>query len=134
MHFTEYDTRLAAYAIVIDDQGHLLLTWFNGSAFAQPCWTMPGGETGFHVDVGDIVATQHFTGAATTGRRPFRSQQFLLHATITGGELGTTECGGSTDFARWVPIVDIPLIGPRADVVDLVADVLRRSQVNPSRT
>ncbi len=145
MRFTDYDTRLAAYAIVTDDDGHLLLTWFNGSAFAQPCWTMPGGgvefdesiedtvirevyeETGFHVDVGDIVVTHHFTGAATAGRRPFRSQQFILHATIRGGELGTTESRGSTDFARWVPVADIPLLGLRADIVDLAADVVRRA-------
>lgn len=145
MHFTEYDTRQAAYAIVTDNDGHLLLTWFNGSAFAQPCWTMPGGgvefdesiqdaavrevfeETGFHVDVGEVVVTHHFTRAATSGRRPFRSQQFILDATITGGVLGTTEQGGSTDFARWVAIADIPRLDPKADVVDLAADVVRRT-------
>ena len=30
MEFTEYDTRLAAYAVVSDGE-RILLTWFNGS-------------------------------------------------------------------------------------------------------
>lgn len=33
----------------------------------------------------------------------------------------------STDFARWVAIADIPRLDPKADVVDLAADVLRRT-------
>ncbi len=28
----------------------------------------------------------------------------LFEATIIGGELGTVEVGGSTDFAEWVPL------------------------------
>ncbi len=86
MHFTEYDTRLAAYAILTDENARVLLTWFNGGARAQPCWSLPGGR----VD-----------------RRPFRSQQFILAATITGGNLGTIETNGTTDCARWVPIAEV---------------------------
>lgn len=142
MHFTEYDTRLAAYALMTSDDEKMLLTWFNGSVGAAPCWTMPGGgvefdesleeavvrevfeETGYHVAVGSVVAEHHFTRQATGTRRPLRSQRFILTATITSGCLGTTEVGGTTDFAQWVPIVDVASLEPRADIVDVAMNVL----------
>lgn len=142
MHFTEYDTRLAAYGLLTTDDGHILLTWFNGSAHAAPCWTMPGGgvefdesigaavarevweETGYRVDVGQVLAEHHVTAPRTGDRRPWRSQRFILAATITGGELGTTEVGGTTDFAQWVPIAEVPRLEPRADIIDAAIGVL----------
>ena len=142
MHFTEFDTRLAAYGLLTTDDGQILLTWFNGDTRAEPCWTMPGGgvefdesirdavvrevleETGYTVDVGHIVAEHHFTVPRTAVRRPFRSQCFLLAATITGGELGTTEVDGTTDFAKWVPIGEVVALQPRADIVDVAIDAL----------
>jgi hypothetical protein len=30
VEFTEWDTRLAAYAVIVDDQRRLLLIWYNG--------------------------------------------------------------------------------------------------------
>ncbi len=95
MHFTEYDTRLAAYGLLTTEDGKILLTWFNGNARATRCWTMPGGgvefdesirdavarevfeETGYLVDVGHVIAEHHFTVPCTAERRPFRSQRFL---------------------------------------------------------
>ena len=142
MHFTEYDTRLAAYGLLTTEAGHVLLTWFNGSAHAEPCWTMPGGgvefdesikdavtrevleETGYRVDVGMVLAEHHFTVPRTDVRRPFRSQRFILAATITGGELGTIEAGGTTDFAQWVPIAEVSRLEPRADIIDVAMGVL----------
>lgn len=141
MHFTEYDTRLAAYALLTRD-GQILLTWFNGSRQAEPSWSMPGGgvefdesledavvrevfeETGYRVEVGGVLAEHHFTAPARDGRRPFRSQRFILAGTITGGRLGTTEVGGSTDFAQWVPIADLPGLEPRADIIDVARSLL----------
>ena len=142
MHFTEYDTRLAAYGLLTTEDGKILLTWFNGNARATPCWTMPGGqdefddsirdavarevfeETGYLVDVGHVIAEHHFTVPCTADRRPFRSQRFLLAATITGGELGTTERDGTTDFAEWVPIVEVIELEPRADIVEVALAAL----------
>ncbi len=139
MHFTEYDTRLAAYGLLTTEDGKILLTWFNGTT---PCWTMPGGgvefdesiqgavarevfeETGYLVDVGHVIAEHHFTVPCTAERRPFRSQRFLLAATITGGELGTTERDGTTDFAKWVPILEAVELEPRADIVDVALAAL----------
>ncbi len=48
----------------------------------------------------------------------FRSQRFVFEATITGGELGTTEVDGSTDYARWVPLAELDG-QPRSEIVDI---------------
>ncbi len=142
MHFTAYDTRMAAYGLLTTEDASILLTWFNGNARAEPCWTMPGGgvefdeslrdavarevfeETGYRVDVGQVLADHHFTVPGTDDSRPLRSQRFILDATITDGELGTTEEGGTTDFAQWVPIGEVPSLVPRADIIDLTTRVL----------
>ncbi len=144
MHYTEYDTRLAAYAAMVNDENAILLTWFNGGpGRMQPCWSLPGGgvefdesikdavvretweETGYVVQVGAVVALNHFTVTSAERSRPFRAQHFLLDARITGGRLGTVEVGGTTDFARWVPLADFPL-GERAeDIVHLAVRYLQ---------
>ncbi len=146
MHFTEYDTRLAAYAVVVNDADEILLTWYNGEGSATPSWTLPGGgvefdesiadavvrevyeETGFQVEIGEFLAEHHFTGPRSSrSSRPFRSQRFLYAATVVGGKLGTTEVGGSTDLARWAPLADVPrLEEPRADIIDLAVSLADR--------
>lgn len=144
MHFTEFDTRLAAYALLVNDADEILLTWFNGEGRVEPGWTMPGGgvefdesipdavvrevfeETGYHVVVGDIIGQRHFISPSSSrSDKPFRSQQFLLAATIVGGELGTTEVDGTTDHARWIPISEVPHLDVwRSDTVDLALSLL----------
>ncbi|HEX5916837.1 MAG TPA: NUDIX domain-containing protein [Nocardioides sp.] len=125
MDFTDYHTRLAAYALLVDEVGgreHVLLAWWNGEGHSDPAWSLPGGgiefeesvldgmvrevyeETGYHVTPGPLLAEDFFTGRGRTFDGPFRSQRFVFEATITGGELGTTEVDGSTDRAAWVPL------------------------------
>lgn len=119
-----------------------MLTWFNGGANGTPGWSMPGGgvefdksiaeavvrevfeETGYRIIAGHVIATHHFADGQSANRRPFRSQRLILGATIVGGELGTVEVGGTTDFARWVPIADVPHLERRKDVVDIVIKML----------
>ncbi|MEI2712814.1 MAG: NUDIX hydrolase [Nocardioides sp.] len=139
MHFSEFHTRLAAYALILDDQGRVLLTWWNGEGRFDPAWTLPGGgidfdealrdglvrevreETGYDIEVGEMLADHFFT------RSPnkifdgwFRSQRFVYAAEIVGGELGTLEVGGSTDFARWVSLDELLTGGePRTEIVDV---------------
>ncbi len=146
MHFTEYDTRLAAYAVIVNDSNEMLLTWYNGEgATLTPKWTLPGGgvdfdesvtdavvreifeETGYHAAVGACILTSHFTIANYRGDgRAARFQRLLYSATVTGGTLGTTERGGSTDFARWVAVAEVAaLVEERADIVDLALEFLR---------
>lgn len=147
VHFTEYDTRFAAYAVILDDQDRVLLTWYNGIGYDPACWSMPGGgvefdesvqdavvrevleETGYQVEVGRPVAVHHFvhSGEGRAGR-PFKSVRLIFEATITGGELGTLEVGGSTDFAEWVPLDRIPDLTPRADIVAFAFDELTKGR------
>jgi 8-oxo-dGTP diphosphatase len=140
VHYTEYDTRLAVYAVLVDDRDRILLTWFNGGQRGlQPGWSLPGGgvdfdegleaavvrevheETGYDVEVGRLIAEHHFTGRREGGR-PFRAQRLLFAATIVGGRLGTVETDGTTDFARWVPRTDWPLSEHTAEIVQVGLD------------
>lgn len=150
VHFTEYDTRLAVYAVLVDDRDRILLTWFNGGPRGlRPGWSLPGGgvefderledalvrevheETGYAVEVGPLLAEHHFTGHRETGR-PFRSQRLLYAANIVGGALGTTELDGTTDFARWVPRGDFPLAEHTAEIVQVAVDRWWGPQTRPS--
>lgn len=144
VHFSDYDTRLAAYAAIVDEQNQILLTWYNGSGSSPPCWSMPGGgvefeeslqdavarevkeEAGYLVVVGDPLAIHHFT-KPDWGRdgRPYKSVRVVFHARITGGHLGTTEVDGSTDFAEWIPIAQVQNLQPKADIVDVTVSALR---------
>lgn len=37
----DFDTRLGAYAVIVDDQNRVLLALWNEAA--EPSWTLPGG-------------------------------------------------------------------------------------------
>ena len=50
MDFRDYDTRLAAYALLSDDEGRVLLALWNEEA--ERLWTLPGGG----VDLDETVA------------------------------------------------------------------------------
>ena len=139
VHFTDYHVRLAAYALLVrevDGQECVLLAWWNGEGHSDPAWSLPGGgidfdesirdglvrevfeETGYHVEPGGLLADDFSTGRGRTFDGWFRSQRFVFDATITGGQLGTTEVDGSTDRAEWVPLTE--LTGqPRSRIVDV---------------
>ena len=142
MHFTDYDTRLAAYAVIVRDE-QILLTWYNGKGHGKAGWTLPGGgveydesvengvvrevfeETGYHVTLGAPITTDSFT--MLDGRadgRAFKSVRILFDATITGGDFGTTEVDGSTDFARWIPLAETGEMGYRSRIVDIALRVI----------
>ena len=141
MEFTEYDTRLAAYAVISDGE-RILLSWFNGST---PCWTLPGGgvefhesfeeavvrevreETGYDVELTVPLVTHSFSVPAIDGGRPFKHVGILYGARVLGGELGTTDVGGTTDFAAWVPLDDVPLDPPTPEIVRLAVEYARKA-------
>lgn len=147
MHFTAYDTRLAAYAVIIDAQDRILLTWFRGGR--DPAgWSLPGGgvelhesleqavvrevqeESGYDVVIGAPITT-HSVVAPGSGEstRPRKDVRVLFAATITGGSLGTLEVDGSTEIARWTPVEEIATSDePRADIVDLAIVTWRATQ------
>ncbi len=144
MHFTEYDTRLAAYAFIVDEAERILLTWYNGTGWGQPCWTLPGGgveydesveqavirevleETGYQAVLHEPLAVHSFTGdGRSEPLRPFKSVRIVYRASITGGSLGTLEEGGTTDYAEWIPLEKFGREGPRADIVDVAVEAWR---------
>lgn len=120
MDLTEYDARLAAYAVIERDD-HVLLALWNEPA--EPLWTLPGGgverhetveeaavrevreETGYDVELTGLLGVN--TIAFERGGRPLRHVQVVFSARIAGGVL-TAEVDGTTDEARWIPRADVP--------------------------
>lgn len=114
------DMRVAAYAIIVDDDDRLLLAhWIEGRRNA---WTLPGGglepgedpekavrrevreETGYKVVVDELLgihsrvipASRRITGAS----EPLHTLRIVYRAHIVGGRL-SNETDGSTDRADW---------------------------------
>lgn len=143
MDFTEYNTRVAAYAVILDLDDRLLLTWWNGESRPDLArWSLPGGgveyeeavedavirevyeESGYHVELTGFLGTSSWIDPEPTP--PRKGVRLLYTARVTGGTLGTTEVGGSTDRAVWFPRADVGTLSPVADVVTLGLDLLGR--------
>jgi 8-oxo-dGTP diphosphatase len=140
--YTDYDTRLAAYALVVED-GRVLLTWYNGAGAGTPCWSLPGGgvefdetvteavvrealeETGHDVVLHDPLTVHSWTGTSNVSGRPFKSVRVIYLASVVGGTLGTLEVGGSTDFAAWLELDDVEQEHSVADIVLVGIDAWR---------
>lgn len=114
--------RVAAYAVVTDDDGRILLArWIEGRRVA---WTMPGGglepgeapedavrrelreETGYTVKVGELLGIHSRVIPAsqrvTPSDQPLHTLRIVYRATVSGGKL-RFETDGSTDMAEWFP-------------------------------
>lgn len=129
LDFTDYDTRLGAYGVVVDDQDRVLLARWN--APSGDMWILPGGgvefgespedglvrefeeETGYDVECGALLEVRTSTIPAeqrfVATDRPMRTVQVFYTARILGGTL-RDEVGGSTDAAAWFPIAELPTV------------------------
>ena len=146
MDFREYDTRLAAYALIVDDQDRVLLASWNEAP--EPQWTMPGGgveleetpaegairelreETGYDVELLKVLGVDTLVVPAEDRidppGRPMKSVRVVYDARIVGGEL-RHEVDGTTDEARWIPVSEVSSL-PRVSLVD-AALALRSGRV-----
>lgn len=131
------DMRVAAYAVVTDDDDRVLLArWVEGRRVA---WTMPGGglepgedpedavrrelreETGYSVRVGELLGIH--SRVIPAGRRvqkasaPLHTLRIVYRAQVAGGRL-RFETGGSTDMAEWFPLSAIAEL-QRVKLVDI---------------
>ena len=132
----EFDTRPAAYAVIIQEDRILLAYWKQDG---KEGWTLPGGgldlaehpvdgcrrevyeETGYEaridrmlgIDVGHWPAEARQDGTL----RDFQALRLVYEATIVGGEL-THEVDGSTTHAAWIPLEDIGKLN-RVSLVDV---------------
>lgn len=133
-------TRVAAYALCVED-GRILLcriapSWWGDAGH----WTLPGGgvefgespeagaireleeETGLHGEVRGLVDLQDWSGRWTHPRdgvdEAYHNIQVVYRVEVIGGQL-RDEVDGSTDMARWfteseatsLPLVDLAQTG-----------------------
>ena len=143
LHFSEYDTRLAGYAVIVNDDNEILLSWFNGGGEpGRALWTLPGGgidydesieegtvreireETGFDAELIRPLTTHSFTEKRRGSGRPFKGVRAAHLAAAAGGPLGTLEIDGTTDRAEWISIAALPRIR-HARIIDVGLDAWR---------
>lgn len=139
------DMRVAAYAVVTDDDGRVLLArWIEGRRVA---WTMPGGgleageapetavrrelreETGYTVKVGELLGIHSRVIPASQrvneSDQPLHTLRIVYRAAVSGGRL-QFETDGSTDMAEWFTLTSIAEL-QRVKLVDIalrMADIL----------
>ena len=131
------DLRVAAYAVITDNQGRMLLPHWSESAHSG--WTMPGGgldpgedpadaavrevleETGYHVELDGLLGVDSFVIPAAErvrpSERPVQAIRIVYRAHIIGGELRVEE-DGSTDAVAWHTPAEIDALD-RVPLVDL---------------
>ncbi len=136
------DLRVAAYAVIVDDDDRLLLAHWNEGRRAA--WTMPGGglepgedpehaarrevreETGYRVELQGLLGIH--SRVIPPGRRlvpgadvPLHALRILYRARVTGGSL-RNEKDGSTDRAEWFPLAEVRSL-QRVKLVDIALEM-----------
>jgi 8-oxo-dGTP diphosphatase len=114
------DIRVAAYAVIVDEERRILLAHWNEHGHSG--WTLPGGgledgedpadaavrevweETGFDVELDGLLGiNSHVVSGeqrVNASGRPLHSIRIVYTAHIIAGDL-TNELDGSTDEASW---------------------------------
>ncbi len=116
------EQRVAAYCVIFDDAGRLLLTALAEHIKPGGWWHLPGGgvefgehpddavirevkeETGYDIVIDGLVAADSEAGTRQGkhgGTHRYHALRYVYRATITGGTLGILERGGSTADVGW---------------------------------
>lgn len=136
------DLRVAAYAVIVDEDDRLLLAHWNEGR--RGAWTMPGGglepgeepesaarrevreETGYRVVIEQLLGIH--SRVIPPGRRltpgvtePLHTLRIVYRARVTGGRL-RNETDGSTDRAEWFPLAEVPAL-QRVKLVDIALEM-----------
>jgi 8-oxo-dGTP diphosphatase len=131
------DLRVAAYALITDEHGRMLLPHWSEAAHSG--WTMPGGgidpgedpadaavrevleETGYHVDLDGLLGVDSFVipgpERVHPSERPVQALRIVYRAHVVGGELRVEE-DGSTDGVAWHTQDEVDALD-RVTLVDL---------------
>ncbi|MDO5743519.1 MAG: NUDIX domain-containing protein [Micrococcaceae bacterium] len=135
-----FDTRLAAYCVVVNEGSILLALWDMRARDPRfvPRWTLPGGgvelgeqpeiaavrevqeETGYQVHIDTLLSVD--TGLIPAHKRfgptkhPLQTAAVLYAATVTGGDL-RFEADGTTSEAAWFPLDEVGSLN-RVDRID----------------
>ncbi len=146
MEYTDYDTRLAAYAVIVDRSTGadrvLLALWNEADA---PRWTLPGGgvelhesvedgairevreESGYDVELTGLLGVHSYVVPVerrlSRSRRPMRAVRVIFSARVVGGEL-TQEVDGTTDEARWWALDEVAAL-PQVGLVGIGLEMWR---------
>ncbi|PSL38010.1 8-oxo-dGTP diphosphatase [Labedella gwakjiensis] len=131
------DIRVAAYGVIIEGAQILLAHW---NEHGRSGWTLPGGgidpgedpaaaaireireETGFEAEIDGILGVDSFVIPADRrlsddASGPLHAIRIVYRAHVTGGTL-TYEQNGSTDYAEWIPLEQVPSLD-RVSLVDV---------------
>ncbi|UKA48632.1 NUDIX domain-containing protein [Arthrobacter sp. FW305-123] len=141
-----FDTRPAAYAVIIQEEKILLAYWKQDG---KEGWTLPGGgldlaehpvdgcrrevfeETGYQARIDRMLGIDvgHWPGEIRPDGsvKDFQALRLVYEATVVGGEL-THEVDGSTTHAAWIPLEDIQ----KLNRVSLVDTALRLHHERPA--
>jgi ADP-ribose pyrophosphatase YjhB (NUDIX family) len=131
------DIRVAAYGVIIEGAQILLAHW---NEHGRSGWTLPGGgidpgedpaaaavreireETGFDAEIDGILGVDSFVIPAdrrltADADGPLHAIRIVYRAHVTGGTL-TYEQNGSTDYAEWIALEQVPSLD-RVSLVDV---------------
>ncbi|WP_024817487.1 NUDIX hydrolase [Arthrobacter sp. 31Y] len=142
----QFDTRPAAYAVIVQEEKILLAYWKQDG---KEGWTLPGGgldlaehpvdgcrrevfeETGYEARIDRMLGIDvgHWPGEIRPDGsvKDFQALRLVYEATVVGGDL-THEVDGSTTHAAWIPLEDVQNLNR----VSLVDTALRLHQERPA--